>query len=46
MQRKLLKVTHLPVEVKEIQMGYYAVHTLKIYTNIYYKIRSQVLNQL
>ena len=45
-QRKVLKGTHLPVQVKEIQAGY--LHnfntTLKTYINICYKIRSQVLN--
>ena len=36
-QRKALKGTHLPVEIKEIKAGYYIALTLKVYTNIYCK---------
>ena len=43
--RKVLKGTHLPIEIKEIQAGYLcAVHISKIYTNIYHKINSHLLN--
>ena len=40
----MLKGTHLPVEVKEIQAGY--LHSpSKTYINICYKISSQVPNK-
>ena len=39
-QRRVLRGTHLPVEVKEIQMGYLHSPYLKEYINICYKISS------
>ena len=45
-QRKVLEGTHLPAEVKEIQVGYLHSPYLKICTSIYYKINFQVLNLL
>ena len=45
-QRKVIKGTHLSVEVKEIQVGYLHSPYLKIYINTYYKINSQVQIQL
>ena len=45
-QRKVLKGTHLPMEVKEIQAGYlYIVHISKIYICICHKINSHLQNQ-
>ena len=41
-QRKVLKGTHLPVEVKEIQVDIYIALTSKTYINTCYKINSQV----
>ena len=43
-QRKVLKGTHLPVQIKEIQQDIYTALTSKTYINICYKISSQVLN--
>ena len=42
-QRKVLKGTHLPVEIKEIQQGIYIVHILKICTCICHKINCLLL---
>ena len=44
-QRKVLKGTHLPVEVKEIQAGYLCSHISKIYIYICHKINSHLQNQ-
>ena len=44
-QRKVLRGTHLSVEVKEFKQDIYIVHISKIYINTYYKIDSQVQNQ-
>ena len=41
-QRKVLKGTHLPEEVKEIQAGYLHSPYFKVYISTYYKINSQV----
>ena len=41
-QRKMLKGTHLPVEIKEIQVDIYIALTSKTYINTCYKINSQV----
>ena len=39
-QRKVLKGTHLPVEIKKIQAGYLHSPYLKKYTSTYCKINS------
>ena len=44
-QRKVLKGTHLPVEVKEFKQDIYAAYILKIYICICFKISSQLQNQ-
>ena len=44
-KRKVLKGTHLPVEVKKFKQDIYATHILKIYICICYKISSQLQNQ-
>ena len=44
-QRKVLKGTHLPVEVKEIQAGYLHSPISKICINTCYKIESQAQNK-
>ena len=44
-QRKVLKGTHLPVEIKEIPAGYLHSPYSKIYICICYKINSQAQNQ-
>ena len=44
-QRKVLKGTHLPVEIKKIQRDTYRAHILKTYTSIYHRINFQVQNQ-
>ena len=36
-QRKVLKGTHLPIEIKEIQAGYLIALILKKYISIYHK---------
>ena len=39
-QRKVLKGTHLPIEIKEIQVGYlYSPYFLKTYICIYHRIK-------
>ena len=43
-QRKVLKGTHLPVEVKKFKCNIYTALTSKTYINICYKISSQVPN--
>ena len=44
-QRKVLKGTHLPVEVTEIQVDIYIAPISKIYIHTCYKIDSQAQNQ-
>ena len=41
-QRKVLKNTHLPIEIKEIQAGYLHSPTLKTFISIYYKINFHI----
>ena len=43
-QRKVLKGTHLPMEVKEIQAGYLSSPYFKIYICICHKINSHLQN--
>ena len=43
-QRKVLKNTHLPVEIKEIQAGYLHSPYFKDLINIYCKINSHTQN--
>ena len=44
-QRKVIKGTHLPVEIKEIQAGYlHSPFILKKYTSTYYKTNFQTPN--
>ena len=44
-QRKVLKGTHLPIELKEIQVGYFYILYLRTCTYIYHRINSRVQNQ-
>ena len=44
-QRKVLKNTHLPIEIKEIQAGYLHSPYLKTFISIYYKINFHIQNQ-
>ena len=44
-QRKVLKGTHLPMKVKEIQAIICVVHISKIYICICHKIKSHLQNQ-
>ena len=44
-QRKVLKGTHMRMEVKEIQAGYLCGPYFKIYTYICHKINSHLQNQ-
>ena len=41
-QRKVLKGTHLPIEIKEIQAGYYIAPTLRKYISICPKTNSHI----
>ena len=43
-QRKVLKGTHLPVELRRFKQDIYIVLTSKIYTNTYLKINSHTPN--
>ena len=45
-QRKVLKGTHLPVEIKEFKHDICAAHILKIYICICYKTNFHLQNQL
>ena len=44
--RKVLKGTHLPIEIKEIQQGIYIAPTSRKYTSIYPKTDSHILKWL
>ena len=44
-QRKVLKNTHLPIEIKEIQAGYLHSPYIKTFISIYYRINSHIQNQ-
>ena len=44
-QRKVLKGTHLPIKIKEIQAGYLCHPYFKTYIYIYHKINFHPLNQ-
>ena len=44
-QRKVLKGTHLPIQIKRFKQVVCVVHISKTYTYIYYKINSHPQNQ-
>ena len=44
-QRKVLKGTHLPIEIKRYKQVIYVVHTSKTYIYIYHKTNFHLPNQ-